>query len=91
MNIPPGFIEHWGPGGLLTLVVLLVLSGKLVPRSTLRDTQRERDQWRVAAEKDGETLGQVLSISKELLDLSRTNNHLIESLPERGRSGGGGS
>lgn len=34
----------------MALIVLLVLSGKLVPRRQLRDTQEDRDKWRASSE-----------------------------------------
>lgn len=42
-------VSNIGAGALVTLFVLLVLFGRLVPRQTLKDVQKERDTWRSSA------------------------------------------
>ncbi|WP_282204558.1 DUF7620 family protein [Kitasatospora fiedleri] len=37
-----------GAAGLLALVVLLILTGRLIPRRTYDDVREERDMWRAA-------------------------------------------
>lgn len=37
-------------GALVAIIVLLVLTGRLVTRRQLEDTQADRDHWRTAAE-----------------------------------------
>lgn len=39
-----------GFGGLLTVVVLLILAGRLVPRQSLVDARQDRDKWQQSAE-----------------------------------------
>lgn len=41
-EIPPALVGTGGPVGLLTLVVILVLVGRLVPRSVMDDRIRDR-------------------------------------------------
>jgi hypothetical protein len=48
LPVPPWLLDV-GAGGLVVLVVLLILVGRLVPRRTFEDVQRERDQWRDVA------------------------------------------
>ncbi|GGU90900.1 hypothetical protein GCM10010275_29850 [Streptomyces litmocidini] len=70
--------------GLLALVVLLVLTGRLVPRSTLQDMRDERDTWR-AAHMESEAARQAEREQvTELLELSRTAGHVLTSLPKPG-------
>jgi hypothetical protein len=45
-----GWVPQSGAVGLLLLAVWLVLSGRIVPRSTHEDVRRDRDAYRVAAE-----------------------------------------
>lgn len=47
--IPGEWIAQAGPVGLLTLGVLLVFLGWLVPLRTYRALERDRDYWRTAA------------------------------------------
>src|SRR5688572_11858797 len=39
-----------GLGGMAIVAVYLVLTGRLVPRSALDDSQKERDAWRTQAQ-----------------------------------------
>lgn len=73
-----------GVSGLLVLVVLLILTGRLVPRSTLLDMREERDTWR-AAHSESEAARQAeREMTTELLDLSRTAGHGLTALPKPG-------
>lgn len=42
--------QNIGLAGMAILAVALVLTGKLVPRSTLADAHAERDAWRTQAQ-----------------------------------------
>ncbi|MFH8581641.1 hypothetical protein [Streptomyces zaomyceticus] len=71
-----------GISGLLALVVLFVLTGRLVPRSTLQDMREERDTWRAAhAESEAARQAERDQVT-ELLELSRTAGHVLTSLPK---------
>lgn len=49
LPIPGDWIIQGGAAALLALVVLMILTGRLVPRPFYRQLERERDQWRTAA------------------------------------------
>jgi hypothetical protein len=51
----PADITQWGPGTLLVLVVILILTGRLVPRSALEDQRKETALWRTAAQTEQAT------------------------------------
>lgn len=82
-----------GAAGIVILVVLLILLGRLVPRAVLQDVRSdrdarlaeiatERDTWR-AAHLESEAARQVAQGQVgELLELSRTADHLLRSLPQ---------
>lgn len=58
-------------GGLALLLVWLVVSGRLVPRSTHRDTVAERDHYRAAGELKDNTITQLSAQNHELLVVGR--------------------
>lgn len=60
---------------LLTLVVLMILTGRLVPRRTLDDTAADRDHWRRAAE---ERSAQIT----RLLTATDTSTRALEALAD---------
>lgn len=51
-EIPPilgDWVVQGGAVGLLSFVVLLIFMGWLIPRSTYRQLERDRDHWREVA------------------------------------------
>lgn len=63
--------------GLNALTVYLILTGRLVPRSTLNDMREERNNWRALAQKQG---GQIT----ELLAYAKTADRILRLLPGHG-------
>ncbi len=49
LPIPAELIANFGVGGLLTLVVIMILTGKLIPVRTHRALESDRDLWRQVA------------------------------------------
>lgn len=67
-------------GAVLVLVVLMILTGRLVPRRNLDDVAHDRDQWRAAyllAEQARVAQEQQVS---ELVEASRTTVSLLQAL-----------
>jgi hypothetical protein len=92
--------ELWDQAGFLQLsaatilavVILLILTGRLVPRRQVEDLREdrelrireisaERDTWRVVAEREAAARAQSQESTMELLELSRTAVHLLSALP----------
>jgi hypothetical protein len=86
-------VETIGPAGLLAIVVILILLGRLVPRRSVDTTvpremydemKEDRDRWRAANSQSEEARvlqGQLLS---ELIENSRTTVAFIKSFPAEG-------
>ncbi len=85
----------WLQGGFATLVALgvyLVFTGKLVPRSTLKDLRQDRDDrvaearaettvWREAYE-SSKRANEALAIQlNQMLEVGHTANRVLQSLP----------
>lgn len=78
---------------LLSVVVLLLLTGKIIPRIQLREKQEECDRWREAYEKEREARAMADSQSASMLEAVRTNHAVIVAMFEtlqdiRASSGG---
>jgi len=71
-----------GAGGLVVIIVLLILTGRLVPRQTLRDTQADRDYWRQAWQTSEESRRAQDAQFSELLELAHTTEQILRSLPQ---------
>ncbi|MGW1134437.1 hypothetical protein [Streptomyces griseoluteus] len=75
-----------GLGALLTLVVLLILTGRLVPRRTHEDALSDRDNWRQAF-LESEALRKVEREQvEELLELAKLGGHILTALPRAGQA-----
>ncbi len=68
------------PAGLLGIVILMMLFGRLVPRATYRDKAQEAEQWRQAyeAERSARTLSDAQT--RELLEMARTSESFISAV-----------
>lgn len=85
-------IVQGGAAAVLGLVVMLILLGRLVPRSILEDLRAdrdaritelaaERDTWKAAHQLSEEARHVAQDQVGELLELSRTSVHVLTSLP----------
>lgn len=74
-----------GATGLLAAVVIMILTGRLVPVRTLEDLRRDKDDqiktWKTAYERA--MAGQDLQREHitALLEANRTTTHVIQALP----------
>lgn len=74
-------IDQVALAGIVTLVIILILRGGLVPRSILDDRTSERDAWKKAYVESEKARGVLVVQNGELLEVARTANHIIASLP----------
>ncbi|MEU2996932.1 hypothetical protein [Streptomyces sp. NPDC006863] len=74
-------VAEGGAVALLAVVVLMVLTGRLVPRRTYDDLKEDRNDWRTAHNKVSDALDEAIRQNSELTELSRTGVHLLDSLP----------
>ncbi|MFF8589925.1 hypothetical protein ACF061_00555 [Streptomyces sp. NPDC015220] len=75
-----------GLGALLTLVVLLILRGGLVPRRTHEDLLADRDNWRSAFMESEKARAVEHEQVEELLELAKLGGHILTALPRPGQA-----
>ena len=66
---------------LLAVAIVAILSGRLQPNSNLVDARKERDSWKAAYLESEKARGVLMSQNGELLEVARTANHILRSLP----------
>lgn len=95
MNFERFFSPDVGAVGILVLVVLLILWGMLLPRSTVRALLAAKDEqitlYRDAYEKSAKTVEIQNRQIGQLMEMARTTTHVIEAIPAalpRGREDG---
>lgn len=83
-----------GAGGVVLLVVLMVLRGLLVPRSTVdlvvQDKDRQIEVWRTLAEGRQEMIGLQQTQLDLLMGTARTTERVLDAVSEAARSNRGG-
>lgn len=70
-----------GAAGLLALVVLLVLTGRLIPRRTYDDLRQERDMWRTAFQASEEARHVEREQAVTAVEVGQTAVRVLQALP----------
>ena len=78
-GLPVGNI---GAGALVCLIVLLILTGRLVPRQQVLDLREDRDSWRAAAEDSQKAMHTYGMAMEKLLVLAETTNHALVEIQD---------
>lgn len=75
-----------GATGLLAAFVIAILTGRLLPKSSveerLADKDKQIDTWRTAYERALEVQDEQRTHISALLDANRTTTHVIQALPQ---------
>lgn len=74
---------------LLGIAVLLLFTGRLVPRATLLDKAQEASDWKAAYEAEREARATSDQQTVELLEVSKTNHSVTVAMFELIRRGAG--
>lgn len=72
-----------GDATISMIVVLLILTGRLVPRRAVDDLIRERDAWHEAYETQRTVSQEVRSQNSKLLEVNKVTEHLLTSIKQR--------
>lgn len=77
LGVPVGQI---GAGALVTVIVLLILTGRLVTRRQLEDTQADRDRWHTAADKWQDVASKQGMTIERVLEAVETTNYALREI-----------
>lgn len=69
-----------GASSLLAVVIIMLLWGKLIPRTALKDKAEESERWRLAYEAEREARVLADSQTTELLEVTKTTQSLISAM-----------
>ena len=78
-----------GATALLVLVVLMILTGRLVPRRILEDAITDRDNWRQAYLESEAARRVEHDQTGELLEMAKIGGHILTALPQPGQAAEG--
>lgn len=67
--------------GALTVAIIMILKGQLVPISVVKDVKAAQEEWQKAWREEREMRKEVESTLSELVRQGQTTMHFIDSLP----------
>jgi hypothetical protein len=74
-----------GAAALLALVILLILTGRLIPRRTHEDVIADRNNWRSAFLESEAARKVEHEQVEELLEMAKLGGHILAALPQSGQ------
>lgn len=75
-----------GAWALVTIAVLMVLTGRLIPRRTYDDMVADRDNWRQAFHTSEEVRRMESKQVEDLLGVAEVGGRILNALPRPGES-----
>lgn len=73
-------IGDFGLGALVTLVIFMIFTGRLVPKRHLDDCREDLKLARVTNENQAATLAQIDSTLRSLVEFARTSDHVLREI-----------
>lgn len=74
------------PAALLGMAILMLLTGRLIPRSTYQDKLKEADQWREAYEAERAARTTSDAQTRELFEVAKTSESFLRAVFEKSES-----
>ena len=87
-GIPLDLIQPIGTGGIITAIIFMILTRKLVPIGALRDEQKMTTYWREVADRKDATIATLTETNRMLTDgVGKTVEKVMSELQARARDG----
>ena len=74
--------DQIGPGALVAFFVILVFTGKLVPRSFLTDSKEREKEWRTLALKSQQQNGELIAQVREMAVSGQASQAVMKAVTE---------
>lgn len=75
------------PWTLLAIFVILLFTGRLFPKNTVDEKNREAERWRKAYELEREARSKAVDQTDDLLEMAKTTNAIVTALFRNTRTG----
>lgn len=78
----------WGQvsaSAVLFFAIVLVLTGRLVPRSALKDAEKARDEWREMFKESQGNVTELVSQQKDLMVVGRSSEKMLREIVDASR------
>lgn len=70
---------------VLVFAVVLILTGRLVPRSALKDAEKARDEWREMFKESQGNVTELVSQQRELLVIGQSSEKMLREIVDVSR------
>lgn len=84
-GIPPEILADLGLAGLVTLAVLMILTGNLIPKSAMDRQIQETDYWRTTANKSKDTNLKLATSLQELTEAARLSENVMSAIQTKNK------
>lgn len=74
------------PWAIVATISILILTGRLKPRSDLEEKNREAERWRKAYELEREARAKAVDQNDDLLEVAKTTRAIVTALFDNARS-----
>lgn len=86
-SIPWAAIGGLTPGGLVTVIVWMVLTGRIVPKSTYDVMVKARDDWQATATKKQEIIHTLAETVRDQQVIGETTAKIMSAVQDANKSG----
>jgi len=80
-DLPSWVGDTAAPWSILGLVIILIVTGRLVPLFYYKELKEDRDRWRESSAKKSEAIKVFSQAFPEILEVGKTTEKIITSAP----------
>ena len=85
-GIPSAMLENATAGGVLLIVVVLVITGRLIPIFYYKELKEDRNRWRATANSLTDSVKVFSAAFPELLEVGKTTTKVMTDIREKSES-----
>lgn len=79
-------VGNMGAGGVVILVVVLIITGRLIPKFYYKELKEDRDRWQTTAESLTGSVSVFATAFPELLEVGKTTTKVMTDIREKSES-----
>jgi hypothetical protein len=80
-ELPSWVGDTAAPWSLLGLVILLIITGRLIPQFYYKELKEDRDRWRASSETKSKAIAVFAEAFPEILEVGKTTEKIMTSAP----------
>lgn len=85
-GISGALVENLTPWGLVMIVVIMIVTGRLIPHFYYKELRLDRDRWRTTSESLAGSVQVFATAFPELLEVGKTTTKVMTEIREKSES-----